>query len=114
MCTSWKTKGSPLDSDGNPLLDFAKDTPKATEWSSDMPNDPQPSTSAPSLSEGDLADQRCMDLSTKQLIKLLQNKAPDGMKYEIHLVPKDENVTIESVIKSRGKLAVADHEPPKK
>ena len=36
------------------------------------------------------------------------------MKYEIRLVPKDENVTIESVIKSRGKLAVANHEPPKK
>ena len=43
----------------------------------------------------------------KQLIRLSQNEAPDRMKYEIHLVPKDENVTIESVIKSRGKPAVA-------
>ena len=114
LYTAWKTKGSPLDLDGNPLLDFAKDIPKATEWSSDMPNDPQPSTSASSLPEGDSTDQSCTYLTTKQLIKLLQNKAPDGMKYEIRLVPKDENLTIESVIKSRGKSAVVNNGPPKK
>ena len=78
-----------------------------------MPNDPQSSTSVSSISEGDLADQWCTDLSTKQLIKLLQNKAPDGIKYEIRLVPKDKNVTIENIMKSRGKPAVANHKPPK-
>ena len=94
LYTAWKTKKSPLDLDGSPILDFAENTPKATEWSSDMPNDPQPSTSAPSLSVGDSADQKCTDLSMKQLIKLLQNKASDGIKYEMYLVPKDENVTL--------------------
>jgi len=124
--TAWKSKGSPHDADGSPILYFTVNIPEATDGSSDSRKDSQPSTSthqcqpcvantyAPTLSKEDTAKQRCTEVSTKKLIKLLQSRAPEGMKYHICLMSKDENVSIESVIKSRGKPAVANNELPKK
>jgi len=43
--TALKSKGSPRDADGNPIVNFAVDVPEVREWSSDSPNDSQPSTS---------------------------------------------------------------------
>ncbi|CAK8690808.1 unnamed protein product [Clavelina lepadiformis] len=41
--------------------------------------------------------------TTKDIINELQLHAPEGMKYEIRLVSKDESFSIESVLKSRGR-----------
>ena len=71
-------------------------------------------TSSLSLSGEDTYKQRCTELSTKELIKLLQSRAPEGMKHHICLMSKDETVPIESVIKSEGKPTVVNHEVPKK
>ena len=48
------------------------------------------------------------------ILKAIQEIEGGQSINKIRFVPKDENVTIESVIKSRGKLAVSNHEPPKK
>ena len=47
------------------------------------------------------------------ILKAIQEIEGGESINKIYSVSKDKNVTIESVIKSRGKLAVANHEPPK-
>ncbi|CAK8698102.1 unnamed protein product [Clavelina lepadiformis] len=42
-------------------------------------------------------------LNGQDIINELQLHAPEGIKYEIWLVSKDESVSIESVLKSRGR-----------
>lgn len=104
LYNKWQSSGSQKDEEGNPILE--KTSPQETEWSSNVEEMPSTSSicniqavSTPLMSTTVQSRIR----TTKDIINELQLHAPEGMKYEIRLVSKDESVSIESVLKSRGR-----------
>ncbi|KAL7638440.1 UNVERIFIED_CONTAM: hypothetical protein RMT77_011010 [Armadillidium vulgare] len=52
--------------------------------------------------------------SPSELTKALQRFAPPGMRYTISLVPKEDETSLESIIKSRRCPSFANSQPKKK
>lgn len=103
----WQSNGSPKDEEGNPILKETSQMNKETDWSSDVPSTSGVSNiqsfqcaSTPSNSVVQLGTST---RTVKDVITELQLLAPEGMKYELRLVPKDEVISIESILKSRGR-----------
>ena len=125
----WESLGKPVNEDGSPFLTSQESTTDGAsqEAAVEPPTtpDPLPETSftSPTSSKSDQSSARRLPFtpppfseaqSPRMLIRQLQNTAPTGMKYSITLVPQEDEISFEAVIKSRGRPSSAQSQPQKR
>ena len=121
----WKDAACPTDENGFPLLpnnptDSAATVqpPSTTDASSTatlIGNLSKASSDVSSPCEvASSSSQNDNDDTVRSLVKRLQSFAPPGMKYVVSLVPADEHIPMETIIKSRGRTTPSEKSTKKR